>query len=522
MSNQLLSSKVIVSESEPSTRAVEGVATSVAGMLGLTERGPIGVPTLVTAPDEYRRIFGGYIANSDLPVAVDGFFENGGAQLWIVRTLRYNAGAPTGAVGTTTFNDSPANTTPTLRFDGKTRGAYANALSVQCRAATNGEADQFDVVVTSGGVIVESFPNLSMNPTNERFVQTIINDANNGSNLIAATSLDTTAPFALPRFVTQALTGGDDGITSLADTDFIGNATDGNGLRAFDSVLDLATLAVPGRATAAVHQALVAYCQDTRGGSVFPVLDPPANQTAAQMVTYARTTAALTGLSEFGALYWPRVKVLNPKKSVYGSSDQITVAPSGHILGVYARKDASRPGGVYEAPAGIEDGRLVGVLGFETNECLLPEKRDLVYPARINPLTSAPGVAPYIDGSRTLKGNGNFPYIGERRGVIFIEQSLKASLQFARHKNNTEELRAQVFRTSQKFLLDQMNAGAFRSKEPAKAFFVDVSDALNPPSAVFAGRLRARYGLATNKPAEFIILEFTQDTRALDSEIAAG
>lgn len=43
----------------------------------------------------------------------------------------------------------------------------------------------------------------------------------------------------------------------------------------------------------------------------------------------------------------------------------------------------------------------------------------------------------YIDGLRTLKGNGNFPYVAERRGVIFIERSLKQGLQFARHKNNT-------------------------------------------------------------------------------------
>jgi hypothetical protein len=30
-------------------------------------------------------------------------------------------------------------------------------------------------------------------------------------------------------------------------------------------------------------------------------------------------------------------------------------------------------------------------------------KRDLVYPKRINPLTTGPGLPRYIDGSRTLK-----------------------------------------------------------------------------------------------------------------------
>jgi hypothetical protein len=120
------------------------------------------------------------------------------------------------------------------------------------------------------------------------------------------------------------------------------------------------------------------------------------------------------------------------------------------------------------------------------------------------------------------KGDGNFPYVAERRGVIFIERSLKDGLQFARHKNNTEGLRAQVRRTITAFLLTQMNNGAFRSREPAKAFFVDVSDQLNTPSVIFAGKLIARVGLATNKPAEFIVLRISQDTRALEAELAAA
>ena len=51
---------------------------------------------------------------------------------------------------------------------------------------------------------------------------------------------------------------------------------------------------------------------------------------------------------------------------------------------------------------------------------------------------------------------------------------------------------------------------------------VDVSDTLNPPSVVMAGQLIIRVGLATNKPAEFIILRIAADTRALDAELAAA
>nr|WP_255203769.1 phage tail sheath subtilisin-like domain-containing protein [Myxococcus sp. AM011] len=291
---------------------------------------------------------------------------------------------------------------------------------------------------------------------------------------------------------------------------------------ALDEVQDLSLLLVPGRATPAVHNAMVRYCEVARGGLVFAVLDSPAGYSATDIVSYVSQEAAIEGLSEHAALYWPRVKVLNPARGVFGNVEQLIVPPSGIIAGVFARNDGARPGGVYEAPAGIEAGRMFGVLGFESKETLEEKKRDVVYPRRINPLTTGPGLPRFIDGSRTLKASGNFPYVAERRGVSFIERSVKAGLQFARHRNNTEGLRAQVRRSIATFLLAQMKNGAFRSQEPAKAFFVDVSDALNPPSVVFAGKLVARIGLATNKPAEFIVLRIAQDTRALEAELASA
>ncbi|MCC6642355.1 MAG: phage tail sheath family protein [Deltaproteobacteria bacterium] len=284
----------------------------------------------------------------------------------------------------------------------------------------------------------------------------------------------------------------------------------------------MSVLLVPGRATPAVQNAMLRYCEVDREGTMFAVLDPPAGASATDIVGYVETTAALLGLTEFGAIYWPRVKVLNPDRAVFGPQDTVVVPPSGIVAGVCARTDAARPGGVYDPPAGIDAGRMFGVLGFETDEVLEERKRDLVYPKRINPLTTGPGLPRFIDGSRTLKGDGNFPYVAERRGVIFIERSLKQGLQFARHKNNTEGLRATVRRTITSFLLAQMNNGAFRSREPAKAFFVDVSDQLNTPTVIFAGKLLARVGLATNKPAEFVVLRISQDTRALEAELAAA
>jgi hypothetical protein len=736
VSGQLLSSKVVVIEEEPKVRGIPSAPTSVAGAVGLTERGPIGQAVLCTSFDEFQTQFGGFTPDSDLALAAMGFFENGGAQLWVVRTAHYSnvsdastttvvravgflvagggptpgillgaapgpfvlhdgdlirlavdgapdadavffgsaaamaaggagpyaladgmelllrvdngleqavrfsavdfaditnatatevaaainavivggrATAPGGIVRLTSDTEGTASriqvtggtanavfafpgaasvgggnvanlravevaevktvveaaisavtvdvgiggvldvrtvaTGPgssiqadaataaafglddalhagaasgianALRIEGKDPGAYANRVEAEVRAATNGSPGAFDLLVVEDGAYRETFPNLSMDPTSARYVETIVNDVRNGSLYVRVIDqLLAGAPIPPPQAV--ALAGGDDGLVGLDDSDFIGSEPAKTGLRALDQVQELSLLLVPGRATPAVHLAMVRYCEIDRDGTVFAVLDPPANQSATDIVTYVATTAALEQLSEFGALYWPRVKVLNPAKSVFGSADQLVVPPSGIVAGVFARTDSAHPGGVYDPPAGIEAGRMFGVLGFETNEVLEENKRDLVYPHRINPLTTGPGLPRYIDGSRTLKGGGNFPYVPERRGVLFIERSLKQGLQFARHKNNTEGLRAQVRRTITAFLLAQMNNGAFRSREPAKAFFVDLS--ANTPTVIFAGQLIVRVGLATNKPAEFIVLRISQDTRALEAELAAA
>ena len=521
MSGQLLSSKVIVVEEEPRVRGIPSAPTSVAGAVGVTERGPIGVATLCSSFDEYQDRFGGFTPDSELALAAMGFFENGGSQLWVVRTVHYaNIANPDSATAVRGSASLASGSHAVLRVEGKDPGAYANRIEAEVRVATNGSAAEFDLLVVEDGVYREAFPNLSMSPDAARYVERIVNDARTGSLYVRVTD-QLLAGSPVPPPQTVLLAGGNDGLVGLNDADFVGSDAAKTGLHALDQVQELSVLLVPGRATPALHLAMLAYAEVERSGTVFAILDPPADQSATDIVSYVTTTAALEGASEFGAIYWPRVKVLNPAKSVFGSSEQLVVPPSGIIAGIFSRSDAARPGGVYDPPAGIDNGRMFGVLGFETDEVLEEKKRDLVYPHRINPLTTGPGLPRYIDGSRTLKGDGNFPYVAERRGVIFIERSLKQGMEFARHKNNTEGLRAQVRRTITAFLLAQMNNGAFRSKVPVQAFFVDVSDQLNTPSVIFAGKLIARVGLATNKPAEFVIIRISQDTRALEAELAA-
>lgn len=66
---------------------IVGVETGVAGFLGQTEKGPVE-PQLVTNYQEYENIYGSTAqAQSYLPYAVKGFFENGGRKLYIARVV---------------------------------------------------------------------------------------------------------------------------------------------------------------------------------------------------------------------------------------------------------------------------------------------------------------------------------------------------------------------------------------------------------------------------------------------------
>ena len=83
---EYLAPGVYLEEFEIGAKPIEGVSTSTLGILGETERGPV-VPRLVTNFEDYRRLFGGYLPNSFLPNALEGFFINGGKRCFVGRII---------------------------------------------------------------------------------------------------------------------------------------------------------------------------------------------------------------------------------------------------------------------------------------------------------------------------------------------------------------------------------------------------------------------------------------------------
>lgn len=425
-----------------------------------------------------------------------------------------------------THTGSAGGAVGTLRVDAKYDGTYANSIRPIVEAPTSGESGRFNFKIESNGTVVERWPDASMNPSDARYIETLVNADGIGSTLVTVTDLEAAvdSPDDVPATGTFGpLTGGADGLSGLADTDFVGGAgANGDvGLRCLDGVQTLTLVAAPGRATASVHNGLITYCEIVREGLCFAVLDPPRNQTASQIVSYVRDTAAIQRLSEHAAIYWPNIVIDNPNKTVFGNSATIVAPPSGAICGLYTRVDASKPSGVFEHPAGVENGVLFNVRGLEMPEVKKIAKRKIVFPQLINPISTEPGQPIFVDGARTLKDNGSWPTIGERRGVIFLEASLKIALTFMRHRRITDRLYNEGKKTTLAFMLQQCNNEAFASTNPRDAFQVDFGKGLNPATAKHARQVYARVSVATAKPAEFIVLKVSPDQRALEAELAA-
>jgi len=98
---------VYVEEVDAGPKPIEGVSTSTAGAVGVTERGPTtGKPVLCTSFADFQRTFGGFLPVPDppifnrwdlnlaeggrwwlFPLAVKGFFDNGGQRLYVKRVF---------------------------------------------------------------------------------------------------------------------------------------------------------------------------------------------------------------------------------------------------------------------------------------------------------------------------------------------------------------------------------------------------------------------------------------------------
>lgn len=412
------------------------------------------------------------------------------------------------------------------RIKGKAKyvGARGNNLKLRTAAASNGDATKFDLTVLEGGIPAEpAWRNLSLVAAEARYFLTVVNDTVRGSALVTLEDLVVGSAF-LPEFdTTDAMTGGDDGLTGLADTDFSGSAVGGTGLRAFDQVATVTILFCPDRITPAVQNAAATYVDVTRNGDMQFISDFQTGKSVEETVAYWRNTAALLELSENLYAAYPPVKVANPDENLFGASEtMVTIPLSGYVAGAWVRTDQSAPGGIYLPPAGEERGALRNVLALENEEVLDDAKFSLLYKEnRICVVLKLDDSPFFIRGTKVSKSTGQFPSIAERRGATYIRKSLERAAIRDLDTNIDDRFLKQLESQTFTFLEAQLKVGAFRSRKPTGAFEIDYGPGINTAVDKFANRVNGRINIATQKPADEINVVLGQDFRDIEAELAA-
>lgn len=184
---------------------------------------------------------------------------------------------------------------------------------------------------------------------------------------------------------------------------------------------------------------------------------------------------------------------------------------SSAIAGIYATVDKSY--GVWKAPANINITNAVRpefAINQQEQEGL---NVDSVTGKSINVIREFAGRGPAIVwGARTLAGNDyEWRYISVRRFCSMVEASARKATEPFIFESNDSNTWTRVKAMIENYLMQLWKAGALMGTQPNEAFFVHVGLGETMTQLdIEEGRMIIIIGLAVVRPAEFILIRFSQ------------
>jgi phage tail sheath protein FI len=505
---------VYVEELPSGVRTITGVATSIAAFTGWAARGPTDRAELVLSWLDFDRKFGGLDARSLLGYAVYHFFANGGQRAYIIRlvTSGSNVDADNAKASHVTLD---GKLTITANNPGKWGDDYAIVTKKRTDDATRFLLKVATIKQNKKGVPVEVFENLSMKPTDPRYVVNVLkNESQLVSAAIEGAATDPPADTVIPdppdphagEIPNGAyLSGGADGKAlnpNEAAFETAVQPTNGTGgVYLLDRIDLFNLLCVPGETKSAVLSNLQKFCRDRRA---FLIADCASSASLSSLQN--GPDSSLTGDDAINAaFYFPWVTVPDPLQENRPSD----FPPCGFVAGLYARTDTNR--GVWKAPAGT-DASLTGAIGLKT--VLTNDENGVLNPKAVNCIRKLPVYGTVLWGARTLRGNdevgSEWKYIPVRRTALFIEESLYRALKWVVFEPNDEPLWAQIRLNVGAFMHGLFRQGAFQGSSPREAYFVKCDKETTTQNDINLGIVNIVVGFAPLKPAEFVVIKIQQ------------
>lgn len=533
---EYLSPGVYVEEIELGPKPIQGVGTSTAGFLGQTERGSVS-PRLVTSFEQFTRAYGGYIDQSFLTYAVEGFFRNGGQRCFIGRIVRTKDADAANNAQSVTVNDTSG--TVTIEAIGPGNWAKNIAFKIGDASLQTNNALLFKLTViywrktpplppvdpTDRGelnnadrrepTILEVYDNLSPLPESPDYFKKRVNGISDLVKLEVVAGEEGNRPANDDlKMLTELLPDPDvnfDG-TAIATADYDGvervfvedgeNVTERSGLLGFKQVDEIAIVCAPDQATDAnLADKIVDHCEDPDLRDRFAILQSARDDVPSTIGSTLRPPRD----SKYAAFYYPWIKILDPVTN----RDKL-VPPGGHVAGIFARSDVER--GVHKAPAN-EVVRGARALQFAIGK----REQDILNPIGVNVTRTFPGRGIRLWGARTTSSDPLWKYVNVRRLFLFLEESIDEGTQWVVFEPNNEQLWARVKQTITQFLTTVWRTGALMGTTPEEAFFVKADRTTMTQDDIDNGRLIVVIGVAPTKPAEFVIFRIAQFTAGAEN-----
>lgn len=510
---------VYMEEVQSGARPIEGVGTAVAAFVGFAESGPYHTPTLVTSWDQFSQHFGGFTEGTYLPLAVHGYFANGGGAAYIVRIggSAEDAAAPAAdASGQLSDPGEPQELGGFLI--GVRPGVRGISLEITDAAGENPPEDRFTLLVRRGDQVAETYE-----ASTRKNVKSYLVSQARSSTLIEVTE-KRNASQSRPANQTVALpdapgvpvpAAGPGGVTRLDAAEYVGDARARTGFAGLETIDEITMVAVPDLMSAhergdidaegvrTVQLAVISHCEQM--GDRVAVLDTPPRLSAQQVRSWRNDEAGYD--SRYATLYYPWVRVFDP-----ASGRNVPVPPSGHIAGLWARSDAER--GVHKAPANEV---IRGAVDLELR--LSKGEQDLLNPIGVNCVRAFPGRGIRVWGARTLSSDPAWRYLNVRRLFNYLEESILLGTQWVVFEPNDDRLWSSIRRNVTAFLSEEWRRGALFGRTAAEAFYVKCDRDNNPPESIDQGQVICEIGVSPVKPAEFVVFrlaQFSDSTSLID------
>ena len=440
-----------------------------------------------------------------------------------------------------------ANQNSSSSLDASGSLASGSVNNIRYQIANNDTASgTFSVIVRQGDdntnnqIVLETWTNLSMDPTAPNYVSRVIGDQYkvyssndnqivvngtypNASRYIYVSSVVTPTPLyfdntgiAKAQFTGSVPTNGSGSFSSAT-----GNLAVAGGAKYYDAIISgvnniqgllsssydnmisllsnqddyqfnvLLTpgLFADGAALGASQVNTIVNNTMNRGDNIF----------VADLVPYSSSISTVTSAANakntsYAASYWPWVQTVDPN-----TSQLVWVPASTLVAGVYAYNDnVSEP---WFAPAGINRGGLSTVVRAEKK--LTQSNRDTLYTNKVNPIATFPGTGVVVYGQKTLQTKASaLDRVNVRRLLIALKSYIGQVANNLVFEQNTIATRNSFLAQVNPYL------ESVQQRQGLYAFKVVMDSSNNTPDVIDRNQLVGQIYLQPTKTAEFVYLNF--------------